>query len=152
MREDRWAELGADVRLECLKSVAGVLAGELGIEAVRLCAEELETGVLGRYSPKERRVTINLLYLREESAETMLHTLAHEVYHAYQHALVLCYSDLDEAQQTLALFQPVRQYQQEFAAYVSGAENMMAYAEQQCEKDCDAYAEKVVQLYSLFLL
>lgn len=147
LREDSWAQMDVRERLGLLTQVSGIEAERLGIEPVDVCADPMEWQKLGSYEHTRRKVTLNLQRLVEEDAHTMLRVLTHEMYHAYQHALVEMYERLEEDDRALRLFRETAIYRAEFSDYEDGMENFFAYYHQDCEQDSEAYAEKTVAEY-----
>lgn len=144
LQEDSWAKLDATERLDVMKVIADIEANYLGIPELSVCTEILEEHTMGYYNDSARTITLNLSYLANADARTMLTTICHECYHAYQHRLVELYNELDSEDRGLLLFYEASQYRDEFANYVDGSDNYYAYSRQWCEADSEKYAEDAV--------
>lgn len=144
LQEDSWAHLDAAGRLNIMKIIADIEANYLGIPEVSVCTEVLEEHTMGYYNDSTRTITLNLSYLANADAQTMLTTICHECYHAYQHRLVELYNGLNAEDKDLLLFFEAAQYREEFANYIDGSENYYAYSSQWCEADSEKYAEEAV--------
>lgn len=144
LQEDSWAQLDAAERLDIMKVIANIEANYLGIPKVSVCAEVLEEHTFGHYNDSTRTITLNLSYLATANAHSMLTTVCHECYHAYQHRLVELYNELDSEDQDLLLFYEAAQYRDEFSNYIDGSDNYYDYSRQWCEADSEKYAEDAV--------
>lgn len=144
LQEDRWAQLDATERLNLMKVIADIEANYLGIPKVSICTEVLDEHTFGHYNNSTRTITLNLSYLTTANANTMLTTVCHESYHAYQYRLVELYEGLKAEDRDLLLFNEAAQYRDEFVNYVDGSDNYYAYSRQWCEADSEEYAEDAV--------
>ncbi|MBE6995353.1 MAG: hypothetical protein E7429_01270 [Ruminococcaceae bacterium] len=144
LQEEEWAHLDAAKRLDVMKTIADIEANYLGIPEVTVCTGELEEFILGHYTDGTRTITLNSDALASADAHTMLTTICHECYHAYQHRLVDLYNELDPENKDLLLFYEAAQYRNEFANYIDGFDDYYAYRSQWCEADSTEYAEDSV--------
>jgi len=144
LQEDEWAKLDTVQRLNVMKTIANIESNYLGIEELSVCTEPLEENTLGHYNDATRTVTLNLSYLSTADAETMLATLCHECYHAYQHRLVELYDQMNGDAKGLLLFRDAAYYKDEFANYIDGSEDYAGYNMQWCELDSDKYADEAI--------
>ena len=140
LQEEEWAKLDAAARLEVMKTIADIEANYLGIPEMTIGADVLEEETLGQYNDATKTITLNLSHLAYTDAYPMLFALCHECYHAYQHKLVEVYNGLDSDYRDLLLFYEASQYREEFANYIDGSDDYMAYSTQMCEEDSDRYA------------
>ncbi len=147
LQEDKWCHLDANDRLNVMKTIADIEANYLGIPELSVCTEVLEEHTMGYYNDSTRIITLNLSYLANSDAHTMLTTICHECYHAYQHRLVELYNELDSNDRGLLLFYEASQYRDEFANYIDGSDNYYAYSRQWCEADSEEYAKDAVLDY-----
>lgn len=147
LQEDQWFRLDASERLHILKTIADIEANYLGFPEVTVCTAVLEKNTLGSYDDSTRTITLNLSRLVCEDASTILETLCHECYHAYQHRLVSVYNALDVQSRELLVFYEASKYNQEFANYIDGNEDYDAYYDQWCETDSREYARDAAEDY-----
>ena len=147
LQEEEWANLDASARLEVMKTIADIEANYLGIPEMTIGADVLEEETLGQYNDTTKTITLNLSHLTYVDAYPMLFALCHECYHAYQHKLVELYNDLDWEYRDLLLFYEASEYKEEFANYIDGSDDYLAYSTQMCEEDSDRYAANAVLEY-----
>lgn len=147
LQEEEWNKLDVPERLQVMKTIADIEANYLGIDKLNVCTDVLSEKTLGHYVDSTQTITLNLSYLSTATASTMLSTLCHECFHAYQHRLVDLFRNLDAGSRDLLLFQTASKYHTEFGNYVSGEDDYIAYNSQWCEVDSDDYAEDTVSEY-----
>jgi len=151
--QSRWEKLGEDQRLAVLQQVADAECAYLGIpESLCICTKDLEHHSLyGYYVHGNQVVCINRHLLDSAPADRVLSVLLHEIYHAFEHAVVEVYDRTDPAYQNLQLFEKTRIYSGEFDNYISGTENYDAYSAQAVEKDSNLYSDSRIQDYRTVL-
>lgn len=142
LQDEYWQKLDATQRLAVLQTIARIEANYLGIEETEVCSKVLNEMTRGYYSHDTRTITLNLTYLSTADSQTMLETLCHECYHAYQFQLVEVYQRLDPENKDLLLFYEAAQYEKEFQYYIDGLEDFPGYSQQWCEADSREYAAK----------
>jgi len=147
LEETEWSKLDVPARLQVMKTIADIEANYLGIDKLNVCTDVLPEIKLGHYTDVNQTITLNLSHLSNATAHTMLSTLCHECFHAYQHRLIDLFRDLDEDSRQLLLFQKIALYNDEFENYVSGEDDYAAYNAQRCEADSDNYADDAVDEY-----
>lgn len=142
LREDAWANLSVEERVNVLQVVADIEALHLGIPRVPVSADiVVDAGTLGYFRPSEKRITLSKDYLANCLGHSALDSILHEMYHAYQHEVVEVYESLDEDAKKLALFNNAAQYSYEFANYSDGSTDFHAYYSQACELHANQFAE-----------
>lgn len=147
LQQEQWSKLDTPARLAVMQTVGDIEANYLGIQALPIHAELLGENTLGQYNASERTVALNIDHLTNANAETMLLTVCHELYHAYQHRLVDLYSAMDEETKALLLFRDAACYKDEFENYIHGEDDFENYAAQWCEIDSDDYARSAAGRY-----
>lgn len=141
LQEEIWADLSVKERLDVLQTVANYEVSYLGLpHELNVSAEVLDEGNLGCYIDSIHSIKVNLDFLSTGTAHELLETLAHEVYHAYQHRLVDLYNSTDEQYKNMMLLYRASVYKEEFESYVDGDEDFIGYLFQVVEIDSDAYA------------
>ena len=141
LQEEIWVDLSVKDRLDVLQKVANYEVSYLGLpHELNVTAELLDEGNLGCYIDSIHSININVDFLSKGNAPEILETLAHEVYHAYQHRLVDLYNSTDEQYKDMMLLYRARVYREEFESYVDGDEDYIGYLFQVVEIDSDAYA------------
>lgn len=142
LREDAWADLSVEERVNVLQVVADIEALHLGIPRIPVSADLIvDAGTLAYYRPSEKRITLSKDYLANCLGHSALDSILHEMFHAYQHQIVEVYESLDEDSQKLALFNNAAQYSYEFENYSDGSIDFHAYYSQACEQHADQFAE-----------
>ncbi len=150
IQEEHWSALSPDARLEVLRGIAATEAEILGLPfPVTVKMATLESRVRGTYQSKNRLITLNQTFVCTGTAPEIVETLAHELYHAYQHCIVDLYLE-SEKYQRLMLFSDAnaKEYCRELAEYQDGMEGEFdSYYQQQPEVDARAYAQRVRETY-----
>ncbi len=148
LKEEAWNTLSLQEKLDVLQMVAGVERNYLGIShELNVGAANLQEDILGYYKKGTHEIVLNLDHVMHSSSWEVVRTVCHESYHAYQYCLVEVYQNVDEEIRELRLFDSAETYEQEFANYIDGAEDLFGYASQECESDASAYAEEAVWEY-----
>ena len=150
---DAWEDLGIQQRIDVAQEFVDFQSGLLGIPTIRVTAEKLGLFTLGEYSDEINEMRIDVEHLATSAPEDIIRTLAHEVYHSYQHYLV---NSLDWNMEVfqVAYFQELRDwkangedYQQ---PYPSGYD---AYSCQPLETSARAYGvEETAKIVSYIYL
>ena len=147
LKEEEWHRLDAAKRLAVMQTVANIEADHLGTPSPPVYTKLLEETTLGQFDATTKDIALNIDHLVNETAETMLLTVCHECYHAYQQRLVDLYSSMDDETKELLLFQDARCYKNEFDNYIHGSEDYESYSSQWCEIDSDNYARSAAAKY-----
>lgn len=147
LQEDRWSQLDASERLRVMKTVADIESNYLGFPVVDVGTKVLDEGTLGTYNDSKRTILLDLGHLASDDAKSVLDTVCHECRHAYQNQLVKVYRGLDAQSRELLIFNTVARFEQEFADYIDGDEDMEGYYAQWCERDSREYAAEAVEDY-----
>lgn len=97
LREDVWADISVEERINVLQVVADIEAIHLDIPSIPVSADIIvDAGTLAYYRPSEKRITLSKDYLANCLGHSALDNILHEMYHAYQHATIELYESLDE--------------------------------------------------------
>ena len=151
MNEESWVEMDADQRADLLKVLADMETAYHGIDPVRICIEPLAENLLGCYVHSTRTVKINLGYLKEEDMETMVKTVLHECYHAYQFELVEIYLAADPEYKDTRIFSEAESYLDEFNNYIKAEEDPEGYRMQDCEWESNFHAKFQLRDYQYYI-
>ena len=148
--QDRWEAISPQERTAVLQQVADTECDYLGIPyRLSVSAAEMErNSVRGYYSPGSHKICLNSIMVETMSAQENLSTLLHEVYHAFEYAVVEVYEGTDASFQQLRLFESARSYSREFDNYISGAEDFDAYINQLVEQDSKFYSDLRLRDYA----
>ena len=127
LKEDSWPSLPEAEKVRVLQTVADIQVTTLGVPfSVTVVADHddvVPALALACYIDEDHSVYMKEDHLTNYSAKECVDSIAHEVYHAYQHAMLEAYDSLDPAYQNLLLFDPLRYYQAELDQYI-GAEDI----------------------------
>lgn len=78
-----------------------------------------------------KTITINVEHLANDSSEDVLDTLLHEARHAYRHATVDAFNEIEgkltEEAKFLSCFKTIESYCDNFGNYISGNKNFYSY-------------------------
>lgn len=120
----------------------------LGIhDCVSIVVEDLPDGVLGDYCDENRTIRIDTEHLKNDSRMDVTKTIAHEMYHCYQHRIAELYAKLDEDEKALCAFNNCEQYLAEMKDYKSGVgedADLVAYYNQYMEIDAREYSRQAI--------
>ena len=144
-----WKKLDDKEKLSLLQYIADIQCVKLGIPNVSVTISDLDNRLYGLYSQQDHVVYINESVLEEDlTVKERITSVIHEVYHAYQHAVIEVYEKADAPTKKLALFKDAVQYKKEFEHYANGLEdNLDIYVNQKCEEDAREYADKEANEY-----
>ncbi len=148
LKDGAWEKLTVQERLDVLQTLAKVERNYLGIShELNVEADNLQENVLGYYKDSTHEIVLNLDVVMQESSWKVLYTVCHEVYHCYQYKIVEVYQEMGEEEKGLMLFDRAKVYENEFANYVDGSDDIYQYAKQECEEDANAYADAAFYEY-----
>ena len=145
--EDRWTTLSEQERLDVLNVVCRIEARYLGIEPIKLSAENMPAGKRGATHWNSAEVVLNRKDLRTASSFDMLVAAIHESFHVYQHDLVSVYDQLDDSQRDLLCFRAVGVYKAEVENYINAVEDADAYMNQSLEQAAMCYSYDAAKEY-----
>lgn len=144
--EELWSELSTKERTEILETMLEIETVYIGLpDSLRLEIKKSEDKrTYGSYNDREKKI---ILYnIEEKTAETVLKTLLHEVFHSAEYRLVDVYKlNIPDNYKELYFFRNAPVYYEEFLDYQDAGndtESYLLYASQKCERDADAYAEE----------
>lgn len=145
---DVWCTLSVDERLDVLSVFKDIESRRLGINhEIILAADNIEVNTLGSYYYTDKRIVISLDHLKNSGSRSVLHTLFHEIFHAYTIKQVLLYESISDEFKDMAMFEDIRKYCDEYANYIDGTVDYSGYEEQLCEIASNEFAEERVSFY-----
>ena len=150
LHDKNWERLTAQERLDVLQTCANIECTYLGIDPVPVMAEYMVfTELFGTFSEEKYTITINAKLLNGMDSTTVLNTLLHEVYHAYQHSVVVNPSvDWDsEFVKNNMYFATANSWRKEFEDYQSGLDNFEGYYGQTLETYARNHAQSALYDY-----
>ena len=148
LREEDWAELSPQEKLDVLGAVLNIEIRYLGLNhELYLQSGILDDGSLAYYNHKDYLVMIDLDHLKTSPAAEVLRSLCHECYHSYQRQVVALYESTPEEYREMLLFQYADRYMQEFSRYQSGKDDILGYYYQTIEVHARHYAASAVEEY-----
>lgn len=148
LEQNKWEALTDQEKVDVLQAVANGERHYLGLpHGLHLGASNLEKDNYGIYRDSTHQIILDLDHLHYDSPDTVLNTVLHEAYHAFEHRCWDIYVETDLENKSLMLFQKARMYGNEFADYEDGNEDFNKYYMQECEIDAREYAEAGVKEY-----
>lgn len=148
LQEEDWRNLSVEEKMDVLSVVRNIEVSYLGLSyEVYLTVKPTDDIVLGYYDHKERTIVLSHELISSGKAKDCLHTLCHEMYHAYQNNQVEVYNTVDEQYKNMAMFAAARVYEEEFTDYISGEDDYFGYLLQDTERTADQYALEAVKDY-----
>lgn len=148
LQPEIWKELSKEEKQDVLGVVRNIELRYLGINhPVELGFSVLEVNTLGSYRENLYQVLIDLHHLDKSHADEVLHTLLHEMYHAYQHEQIKVLEYIPEEYQELLMFSNPIEYAEEVANYTDGDEDYFLYKMQSLELMANSYADNSVNEY-----
>ena len=151
LRTETWAGLSPEERLSVMQVVANIERRYLGLSsALVVKTDVLDADTFSTYENVTHQITIDIGHLENDPPGETLNSVAHECYHAYQHALVELYQDSNEEYRSLQIFNTAREYLDEYLDYADGGsteQEFMEYYFQTVEMTARAYADDAVDEY-----
>ena len=148
LQDALWEQLSAPERLDVLQTIANIEAEYLGLpHELTVISDPGEESLLGYYNDDTHCITICTDHLLRDHPRSVLLTLTHEAYHAYEHRLVDLFDSLSPQDRELLLFNRVQTYKQEFANYNDGSDDYFGYYFQRVEQDSDSYSTAAADRY-----
>ena len=129
-KEENWSDLSLDEQKQSMTDLAACVAAETENKNPPevIFRNDMPDGTYGGYSPDTNTLEINT-YMLGDSAEAA-DTVAHEMWHAYQHQC-----SLDPASEK------GREYQEAYENYISPEYDFEAYQNQMLEVEARNYAQ-----------
>lgn len=154
LEESRWRGLSASEKLKVLNAVKRLECERLGLdyEPELFARSFVSTSGLytaAAFTESRKRIDVNIRSLGENgpSSYECVCSIAHEVYHAYQHCCIEAMNSADERYRGLYLFKGAAIMEEEFADYNDGTYDYEGYASQYCEYTARAYGESAAARY-----
>lgn len=148
LKNTKWKEYGTQEKLDILQTVCTYECTEnLGCVSPKVLSGQPENDrVYGEYSENTNTVLIDIDHLENDPLATVLDTLLHEARHAYQHAVVKAFSEIETGldDQALALncFKTIASFRDNFEHYYTGKDDLFAYYHQVVEYDSRVWAQE----------
>jgi len=137
---DTWEDLSIQQRINVAQEFIDFQSELLGIPTIHVTAEKLGLFTLGEYSDDSNEMWIDVEHLATSAPEDVIRTLAHEVFHSYQHYLVNNIDWNTEVFQA-AYFQELRDWKTNDEDYQQPYLNgYNAYSDQPLEVSARAYS------------
>ena len=148
LEETRWNELSAQEKIDVLQVVANIEQRYLGLpHELNVGATNLNEGTMGSYNDAAHQISIDLDHLVDDNPESVLNTLLHEAFHAYEHRCWDAYVTASDKDRALKMFREVAIYGEEFTDYIDGDDDSYGYYMQSCEEDARDYAKTTAEDY-----
>lgn len=147
-----WDSLTINEKLTLLQDISNCEAYNLGLNStIQIVIADLKDGSYGCYDHYFKRITIDLSHLKNDNPNSILNTVLHEMYHAYENELVELYLGADVSHKRLKAINRCEEYLRELSDYQKGStedvEQYMLYYTQVLETDSRAYAKTECEYY-----
>jgi len=142
----KWEKLSVDEKGDLLLEFIENESVQLGIAPPMLCVENLDSeSYKGLYNHSIKTITVNSYYLISENKEDCLNTVAHELYHAFQHSVIDIMSKLDENDyETNSYFLKGKTWIAARNSYAEDGKTSQGYRNNALEVDARDYAREVL--------
>ena len=146
-----WETLPLEDRVKLVQKIALMEEDYLGIQdltEVVVVSEKLDEYECGHYADSEKTVSINVANIVNSSAEELIRTTAHEVFHVFEYKTVASLDFSDEDVQNSYFYRDARRWRDNMENYtIATIAGYEAYKEQPLEHDAFQYSEERVQAY-----
>lgn len=155
LNSPEWDSLSAEKRCDLLLLVAQETTDTLGIDTPSLSLDAQMSGnVAGYYDNKDNSIHLWRSYIEQNSAANAVTVILHELYHAYEYAIVSSDAiNWDSADvEKYPYFRSIRTWKEEFESYVPGDRwdvNLDEYYFQSIEYDARAFARYYLDRFIL---
>ena len=155
LNSPEWDSLSAEKRCDLLLLVAQETSDMLGIETPKLSLDAQMAGnEAGYYDHSDKSIHLWRSFIERESALNAVNVVLHELYHAYEHAIVdsdaINWDSPDVAK--LPYFRLILTWKEELEAYVPSDRwdvNLDEYFDQSVEYDARAFARYYLDRFIL---
>ena len=145
-----WETLSLEDRVKLVQKIALMEEDYLGIQdltEVVVVSEKLDEYECGHYADSEKTVSINVANIVNSSAEALIRTTAHEVFHVFEYKTVASLDFSDEDVKNSYFYRDARRWHDNMENYAIAAIDYESYKEQPLEHDAFQYGEERVQVY-----
>lgn len=147
-----WQTLAMEQRMDALQRLANIEAGRLGLpHELNVGAANLREGVAACYVDATHEILVDLTQVEKADGLSLLNSICHEAYHAYQHRLCDAWAAADAQYQQLQCFADAAVFAGEFADYQDGHEDFVAYYSMTCEETAREYAGSAQLEYQYYM-
>lgn len=149
LKPENWKKIdSAQERLNILQCLVNVEGNYFGLtKEIHIYSKLMREGLMAYYSDREAAVYINVDLLMKGSVYQVVESVAHEMFHAGTYRYVEIYNGLSPEEQNSYFLYDASVYAEEFADYVDGEEDYIAYYGQECERQARYYGERAVAEY-----
>lgn len=148
LRETVWHGLSTKQKLDTLQVIANIQSCYLGLPySLTVGTEPMEEETCAYYSDDTKEIRISIDYLETAAPRDICETVCHESHHAYAHRIIEAYDSVDEEYRGLLIFQYAPEYKENFANYIDGEDDYLAYYLQAVELHARQYAAEAVEDY-----
>ena len=144
LEQEYYTNASSEEKANILTQVALHEVEHLGIEAPAIKIKKIAANLGATYTPKTHQITINAMYLNDE--KSVISSLLHEMYHAYQNACIQRYDGSSD----LLWDRQVQVWREEYDDIhndLESNEGLVAYYLQDCEISAREYAKERVEVY-----
>ena len=134
-------------RADALQAVMNLEHAYLTVKPLELKIVKLSGKTLGECDYEKGIIYVDYEHLSESGARSLINTVCHEIYHAYEYTVVEHLNFSDEFVQTSVFYARPRAWNENFQNYISFENDEEGYFEQIVESDARNYAESRADYY-----
>lgn len=152
---DEWDSLDNDSKVELICKIGIIELENLGIDddvGISIEADKIDENTMGYYVDSEKQIVINIGHICSDDVTENIDTIAHEVFHAYQHYVVSSVDFDSEFVKTSHYYKDAREWKDNIQNYISADYDFQKYQSQPLEADASEYASERVEEYMLAIL
>lgn len=145
-----WDMLSVTEKERQIRTVALIEKDRLGISDdvdISVRTEELPERLCGYYSDCEKEICINYKHLKDGELQDVIHTVLHEMHHAFVYYTVESLDFTSEIVKESYYFSQARRWAENTEGYISSDTDYQKYRCQPIEADAEKYAAARAQMY-----
>lgn len=155
MKLKDWDNMNSDEKIDLVRKIALIEEEHLGIPnsaEIVITSEKTDSLENASYSDSKKKIKVNVEHLNNGTAKEVVTSIAHEVFHAYEH-YIIANTDFDsDIVKTSYFYKDAREWKENSENYCSPEVNFNKYKAQPLERDARAYAQRRIVDYVALLL
>ncbi len=148
----KWESLDNESKIELIYKIGIMELENLGIGedvGITMEADKTDEHTLGYYLNTEKHIVINVGHICSDDLSENISTVAHEVFHAYQHYVVSSVDFESEFVRTSYYYEDARRWKENMENYISAESDFEGYRSQPLEADASEYASQRAEEYAV---
>lgn len=147
-----WDSLDNISKINLIYEIGIIELENLGIDddvGITIEADKIDEYTLGYYLDSKKQIIINIGHICSDDVAENIDTVAHEVFHAYQHYVISSVDFESDFVKTSYYYEDAREWKDNMQNYISAEYDFSAYQSQPLEADASEYAAERVNEYML---